>query len=128
MQAPEPQRERVGPLRVEMDNIIVFLLKEKFEIGFTYHFIPYFYGPYSRGLQFDMNLLEYIDTIQVESSDGGPYSYALTPKGLRLAQEIEENIDPRELQRLEKSIKLLKAMPTDDLIREAKREANMPVL
>jgi len=106
---------------------IIFLLQERFEIKFSYRFIPYHYGPYSKDLQFDIDLLHFAGAIQVELRDGTPYMYSLAQKGIELAQKAEQKIDPGELQRLIAGVDYIKYRSTDSLIEEAKSIANLAI-
>lgn len=99
---------------------ILYLLKEKDNIDLDYDFIPYYYGPYSRGLQLEINLLEAADFVQVEAKDDNLYVHSLTEKGKAAAKEIEQKIEKEERMLLN-ALKKYKRRSTSSLIREAKK-------
>lgn len=99
---------------------IVFLLKEKFNIEFGYDFIPYFYGPYSMDLQNEINLLENVGAIDVDTDGEILYIHHLTDKGEKIAEEIKKTMDKDSVKRLVKGVKELNKRPTESLTREAK--------
>ena len=106
---------------------LVFLLENKDHVGLSYHFIPYFYGPYSSGLQIEIDMLEASNLIQVVSESGNLYVHSLTKNGAKVAAGVERRMETLEKDRLFGALKQYKGKPTSSLIREAKQLANMPV-
>ena len=99
---------------------IVFLLKEKYKIPFSYRFLKYYFGPYSYELQMDLSNL--IDMgYKTEKYDGLMYSYELTEKGKEtLDSLLKENPHLQERsKKLNKIIKKLKKIETYKLVEEA---------
>ena len=98
----------------------VFLLKEHFKIEFTYHFIPYLYGPYSSQLQSDIDNLA--RTGYLKASKIGPlYYYEITPFGERLACEIEKEYGQNQSKDLAKKVVDLKECTTEELVQWSKQ-------
>lgn len=100
---------------------IVFLLKEKDCINFRYNFIPYYYGPYSYDLQFDINILEAAGLIQVMPQNDILYVHSLTREGEIAAVKIEQKMSNAEKKKLFKALKGYKTRSTASLISEAKK-------
>ena len=102
---------------------LIFLLKKKFDINFTYKFVPYLHGPYSKHLQWDINLLRIIGLIDVNPEP--PYEHSLSKKGIEKAKEIEKKIDKSILKKLIKAVEYLKYRSTAELTSEAKELIKM---
>jgi len=104
---------------------IIFLLIKKHDIDFKYSFISHLYGPYSRKMQLDINVLNFMGLIDVHP--GIPYLHVLTEKGLKKAEETESRmraLSPEELETLKGAIEQLKGQNTIDLTTEAKSLMN----
>ena len=101
---------------------IVFLLERRHDLNFGYRFIPYYYGPYSKALQLDIDLLNSIGFVEVHPTI--PYPHTLTEKGVRKAEEIEREMDQNELRRLVSAIEGMREMSTSELTSEAKSLMN----
>lgn len=93
---------------------LVFLIEKKYHIDFGYQFIPYFYGPYSKQLQLDIDWLGALEILQIRAE----YEHQLTPKGARLLDSLESDTNSEE--ELKEAVLALKKRSTKDLIREAK--------
>lgn len=111
-------REIAGRTRFQK---IIFLLKHKEGINFSYIFVPYYYGPYSFELQLDINLLEAAGLLEIIPKDGTLYLHRLTSEGEKLAAKVEEKIDPQEREKIEKALKKYERKSTSTLIEEAKK-------
>ena len=138
------------PLTVEMDeslsNIIIelmvidasgeirgrtrlqktmFLLKEEYKMPITLHFEPYFYGPYSEELTYDLETLKAFKVIEEERvriNDYYEYRYKLTPKGKQiLTKLLNSNQNLRKLHEdIKVHVKELNKIPLKDLVAKAK--------
>lgn len=99
---------------------IVFLLMRKHNIDFKYSFVSHLFGPYSRKLQLDIDLLNFMGLVEVRP--GIPYLHVLTERGLKKAEEIENRMRARnsELKMLQIANEELKGRETYDLTSEAK--------
>ena len=98
----------------------VFLLKEYYKIEFTYHFIPYLYGPYSSQLQIDIDNLA--RTGYLKASKVGPlYYYEITLLGEKLAGEIEREYGQSQSKDLAKRVVDLKESTTEELVQWSKQ-------
>jgi uncharacterized protein YwgA len=106
---------------------IVFLLRQKFGVAFSYNFTPYYYGPYSSDLQHEISLLSLMGFLDISPSNGVPYTHRLTEKGIMAAKSIEEQYrkDP-EVLNLISSIGYFKGKSTFVLINEAKKLMKYP--
>jgi len=104
---------------------IIFLLKEKYGIKFSYEFIPYYYGPYCQDLQYEIDMLNILGLIDINPEGETLYSHILTDAGKKEADSIETKMEPRELQTIISAISKLRNKSTKDLVREAKKVAGM---
>lgn len=111
-------REIAGRTRFQK---IIFLLKTKERIDFSYIFVPYYYGPYSFELQLDINLLEAAGLLEIIPKDGTLYLHRLTSKGEKLAAKVREKMDQLEKEKIEKALKKYERKSTSTLIKEAKQ-------
>lgn len=102
---------------------IIFLLKQKDKIHFGYNFIPYYYGPYSRDLQLELNLLEAAGYVQVTPKGGYLYVHCLTEEGKKAAREVEHKMEKSERDELSATSKSYQGRSTPSLISEAKKLA-----
>ena len=108
---------------------MVLLAKYEFHFEFSYSYLSYYYGPYSRDLQntisnlVDEEILEE-EIIQLPFSDNVTYNYKITTKGtgliLNLKQEIRFPID--ELW------KKYSNSSTDYIIKSAKEKSHIKSL
>jgi uncharacterized protein YwgA len=92
---------------------LVFLLQKKYNINFSYTFVPYFYGPYSKKLQIDVNWLSAHGFIDIHPK----YHHQITPEGVSLL--AEKPID-EEITHYQNGIRTLHERTTSSLIEEAK--------
>jgi uncharacterized protein YwgA len=97
---------------------IVFLLQKKYGVRMKYKFIPYLYGPYSRAVQTDVDLLNFLGLVSVRPAL--PYLHMLTRKGLDKAREIEGRMNQPEREKLRCILTEMKGLSTDRLTRAAK--------
>lgn len=97
---------------------LVFLLQKQYNIHIEYKFVPNLFGPYSRSLQTDIDVLSFLGFVSVRPSI--PYMHLLTKKGLQKTQEVERKMDPSELERLTCAIAEMRTMSTERLTRTAK--------
>ena len=97
---------------------VIFLLQRKYGVDLGYRFVPYYFGPYSKNLQLDINLLKLMGLLEVHPTIA--YIHKLTRKGSRKANEVESRIDSRDLPRLINAIAEMRNVPTSTLINEAK--------
>ncbi|MCS7365125.1 MAG: hypothetical protein NDF54_06805 [archaeon GB-1867-035] len=98
---------------------IVFLLKEKYGIPLKYSFLSYYYGPYSKELQRDLNILVRLGLIE-EDFDGVMYTYKLTELGEKLLNKKAWNIDRKLERKLKDIVKYLEKIDTFKIVSEAK--------
>ena len=91
--ARSPEGKIEGRTRLEK---VVYLLKQLGRVNFTYEFVPYHYGPYSRELVEDLDQLKEIGLVDegMNTDDYGVlrYDYKLTSEGGQLAEEIEQKL------------------------------------
>lgn len=103
---------------------LVYLLKEKYGIKFSYRFMPYFYGPYSEDMQMDINMLTLLDLIRVETQSLREgvllYIHSLSPNGEKIAEEIEKEISLDQKKQLQMALRELDSIPTEKLVEYAK--------
>jgi len=102
---------------------IIFLLKEKFNIPFSYKFLKYYYGPYSYELQSDLSMMVDMGLI-TEKYDGLTYTYELTEKGKKLLDSLAEKPSSfqgkfSEMNKIEKKVREFKNKETYELVDEA---------
>ena len=97
---------------------LVFLLQTKYGINFGYNFIPYFYGPYSKKLQIDIDWLGAHRSIKI----GTGYEHSLTSLGHKFVDEedVDEEGSKVSSEALKTAVEQLREIPTSELIREAK--------
>lgn len=104
---------------------IIFLLKAKHRIQFSFDFTPYYYGPYSYDLsEYIESLVSYGLLIEQRtrlSNDIDRYDYELTKKGKELLEGIQSSGLSESLKALEKSARSIKDTPTPKLVTEAKQ-------
>lgn len=106
---------------------IIYLLKTRYKIPFSFNFRPYYYGPYSDELS---NLISFLNALnfteeRAEFLDLGiiRFNYTLTEKGKKYVENTEKNLDDetlRIIKKLKESIKELSTVDTPKLIAEAK--------
>jgi uncharacterized protein YwgA len=106
---------------------IVFLLKDKYEIPFSFDFKPYYYGPYSEKLSDMVSLLRALDLTEEKADYFGlgkiRYDYFLTQKGKEYFAKYSKvsGKDTKEaIRKLKEAVPKLKSLPTIELISEAK--------
>lgn len=93
---------------------LIFLLKEKYEIPFSYNFISHYYGPYSRGLQIDIDNMENSQMIEV-SKNNYPISHKITKNGKKNFKLLNESN-----KKLVKALKELNSKSTSELVEMSK--------
>ena len=101
----DPQSIKVGGKLLFVKEFFVFVKEVKPDLDKIFDFIPFDYGPYSFKLastitQFVDELVLDIEVFQVRS--GYRYDYSLTTKGIDLARNAYEKINPNIKSRLEK--------------------------
>jgi uncharacterized protein YwgA len=106
---------------------LVYLLKTRYGIPFSFNFRPYYYGPYSDELS---NLISFLNALnftveRAEFLDLGVirFNYTLTERGKKYLEDIEKKLDKKTLkiiQKLKESITELSTVDTSKLIAEAK--------
>lgn len=106
---------------------LVYLLKTRYGIPFSFNFRPYYYGPYSDELS---NLISFLNALnftveRAEFLDLGiiRFNYTLTERGKKYLENIEKKLDKETLktiQKLKESITELSTVDTSKLIAEAK--------
>ena len=102
---------------------LVYLLQNISRVDFTYRFIPYHYGPYSRELVEDLDQLNEFGLIEEVVSPQETvtrYDYVLTTEGEQLAKEIESHLSKEETTNLKREYNKWKDLPTFELIARAK--------
>jgi len=104
----EPQRVKLLYLldkiktmegRVRFQKMVYVLQQEK-KIDFHYDFDYHFYGPYSKGLAEDIQLLVEADYIAESEKREGyctQYNYSLTDKGRKIANQIKNEDWDRDI-------------------------------
>jgi uncharacterized protein YwgA len=109
----------------------VFLLKEKFDVPFTFKFRPYYFGPYSEDLTDLISVLEAVGVLdempQRLGIDIVRYNYKLTEKGKAYFRKFKGSAEKETLEKLEKlkeNIIEINQMNTRDLISTAKALVN----
>lgn len=114
---------------------IIYLLKTRYGIPFSFNFRPYYYGPYSDELS---NLISFLNALnfteeKAEFLELGVirFNYTLTERGKKYVENAEKNLDKETLEiikKLKKSITELSTVDTPKLIAEAKSLMNKEVL
>ncbi len=102
---------------------LVYLLQSLSGVGFSYRFVPYHYGPYSRELIEDLGELNEFGLVeeQVSPQEGViRYDYGLTTEGEQLEGEIERKMGEDDLKTLKRAYNKWKELPTFELIARAK--------
>jgi len=98
---------------------MIYLLKERGMLDFTYNFIPYFFGPYSSDLQNDVNLLASLGLINVKKHDFF-YTHELSDNGKKMASKIEKGFGA-DLTRVRNEVNMIASQSTSSLIEESKK-------
>lgn len=97
---------------------LVFLLQKQYNANIQYKFVPHLFGPYSRALQTDIDMLSFLGLVHVLPTI--PYVHLLTKKGLQKARELERKMDPSELERINCALGEMRTIPTETLTKKAK--------
>jgi len=99
---------------------MMYLAKETGNADFSYHFVPYHFGPYSADLMNDVKTLKRFGQISEKSipldEERTIYSYSLTDEGLGLAQKIEKGINKKDLAKFKEFLQKAGSRKTDVLI------------
>lgn len=103
----------------------MFLLKYKYKVPLGLKFEPYFYGPYSEDLAYDIEMLKALGVIEeqiVRVNDYIEYQYKLTDKGKEiLSRLLEKDQQLKQFhEKISEYVKELNEIPLRDLISEAK--------
>jgi len=104
---------------------LVFLLKKLHRIDFSYHFTPYFYGPYSSDLQTDIDYLVSLGLVteaRESTTSGIRYTYKLTDSGSKLAEALSSKYGRNT--EFTRAVNELSKYPPDFLIVAAKTLAS----
>lgn len=114
---------------------IIYLLKTRYGIPFSFNFRPYYYGPYSDELS---NLISFLNALNfteeiAEFLDIGVirFNYTITERGKKYVENAERNLDKETLEiikRLKRSITELSTVDTPKLIAEAKSLMNREIV
>jgi len=84
----------------------IFVLKEEYDIPFTFKFRPYYYGPYSEDLTdlvFTLKAIKLLDEIpQKMSRDIVRYNYQLTKKGKKYFKVFKRSAKEETLEAIER--------------------------
>lgn len=104
---------------------IMFLLKHKHNVPLSLRFEPYFYGPYSEDLTYDIEMLKALKLVEeqiIRNNDYIEYQYRLTSKGREiLLKLLEDNPQLNQLyQKISEYVEELNKIPLKELILEAK--------
>jgi len=109
----------------------IFLLKEKFDVDFSFKFRPYYYGPYSEDLADFISILEAVGLLEEIPERRGKgifrYNYKLTEKGKAYFKKFKssaKNETLEGLEKLRKDIVEINQLTTRNLIATAKALAN----
>ena len=91
--------------------------------GGYYHFEPYNYGPFNKGVFEDANVLAKDDLISILApTDTRPKQYTLSLLGIVRTDKIKEDMPARGVQYLENVIGWVQSLPIQDLIRSIYRK------
>lgn len=106
---------------------LIYLLKTRYGIPFSFNFKPYYYGPYSDELS---NLISFLNALNFTEEKAEflnlgviRFNYTLTERGKKYIENAEKNLDKETLEvikKLKKSIAELSTVDTPKLIAEAK--------
>jgi uncharacterized protein YwgA len=106
---------------------MIFLLKEKYDVPFTFKFKPYYYGPYSEEISDVLALLTALKFMEEKTEYLGMgvtrYNYQLTDKGKNHVCIFRENAAESDLiviGKLQEDIAKINEMQTIELISKAK--------
>lgn len=100
---------------------LTFLTQKETELGESYHFVPWKFGPFSRDVWKDLDLLV-SEGIVIEIPQGGKdktvgYLYALTKDGTRLVTDrILKHLDDSMLVQIRKIIENYSQMNLSELL------------
>jgi len=95
-----------------------------------YSFVPYYYGPFSRQLEADIDLLKFfgyiIEKPKIVDEEQGVvrYDYSLTIKGRQKVESELQKLPRRELEKMQENLQELCRIPTSLLILTAKSIAS----
>jgi uncharacterized protein YwgA len=106
---------------------MIFLLKEKYKVPFSFKFKPYYYGPYSDDFADILSLLKALNLTEEKAEYVGVgatrYNYQLTDKGQKYVCRFIESAEGHEqeiLRNLENDIREINQLQTPELISKAK--------
>lgn len=103
----------------------MFLLQSKYGIPLNLNFEPYFYGPYSEELAYDIEILKSLGIVSekiVVKNNCIEYIYTLTAKGKQILNKmLEENQRFKQYsQKILQYVNELNKLPLKQLVAEAK--------
>jgi len=102
---------------------IIYILKEIYNLDFSFSFIPYYYGPYSLELNQTIQKLKELGLIQEQETYTGwhiRYDYELTREGIEFLRRHRDQIDDQTEERITNSLRELEGISLDTLIIAAK--------
>jgi len=101
----------------------MFLLEKLEGLPLTYEFKPHYYGPFSRELERDAELLKLLGYIVETPESLGEglirYSYMLSEKGIERAKELVDS-NPELAEKLKETLDKFEQIPTQILVLMAK--------
>lgn len=96
---------------------LLFLMKEAFKLrSVPYEFTPYYFGPFSPEIYRDLMLLRSAGLVQWQETLGGD-EFSLTPKGVRVANELRQGEDSSALEKLRTCKERYNRMSLEELLR-----------
>ena len=106
---------------------MVYILKEKEKIPFSFKYKPYFYGPYSEELYETIQDLVALNLLKEEIEPKGngvyQYDYVLTEPGKQYAEKISKLLEketPEIEEKIKKKTRKYIEKPLSEVINEAK--------
>lgn len=115
--------------RVKLQKL-TYLLKHMYNVPTDYSFVRYYYGPFSRQLEHDIDILKFFGYISEktkvisEEQHVVRYDYSLTDKGRQKVRSELQKLPGKELEKMQTSIQELCRLPPSLLILTAKSIAS----
>ena len=107
---------------------IVCVLKHKYDVPFSYDYIPYHYGPYAENLASTIDMLVGVGFLEEQQNvmfdDIIQYVYKLTPEVEKFAEKSIAQLkreDPKILAKMTEAVKEMNDMNIVDLVKLSKQ-------
>ena len=101
--------------------ILIAKLDNKINYDFSFEFLRHHFGPYSFELNSLVSQLASDGALMEYGSGGGGYAYELSEFGKDILENVEQEIDPEDKEKIDKLWSEHKYMSSKSLIEKAKR-------